>query len=350
MSRLSRAEVIDPHEVTVAHVISRTVRRCYLLGDDAMTGKNYDHRKLWIENTLRHFAAHFGIDLLNFAILSNHYHLIIRTRPDVVATWDDTEVARRWLMICPKRKIGGQPAEPSEADLNTIRRCPKKLAEIRLRLSNISWWMRLLNQRIAQRANREEEESGRFWRDRFRVIRLIDEESMLACAAYVDLNPIRAAIAETLETSDHTSIQRRIESIKQQGRASADSRRDAFLAPLNLRHDEHHRAGSLPSRTRKRCSDKGFLSLDLRAYLELLDWTARQMRAGKSGATPKSAPPVLRRLGLQPEPWTDLMRDFEHVFVNVAGRCDRLEVARCHGSGRRFCVRRRAKQLLPSVI
>ena len=49
-------------------------------------------------------AANFGIDLHSLAILSNHFHLILRSRPDVVATWDDTEVARRWLMLCPKRK------------------------------------------------------------------------------------------------------------------------------------------------------------------------------------------------------------------------------------------------------
>ena len=99
MVRLSRAEVIDPNEVSVVHVINRTVRRCILLGDDPISGKNFDHRKLWIETLLEQFAAQFGIDLLAFSLLSNHYHLILRTRPDVVASWDDTEVARRWLMI-----------------------------------------------------------------------------------------------------------------------------------------------------------------------------------------------------------------------------------------------------------
>ena len=72
--------------------------------------------------------------------------------------------------------------------------------------------MRVLCQYIAVRANREDHELGKFWQSRFRAVRLLDEAALLACAAYVDLNPIRAAMAETLEQSDYTSVQRRIQS------------------------------------------------------------------------------------------------------------------------------------------
>ena len=54
------------------------------------TGKNYEYRKVWDETMLKRFAANFGIDLLGFAILSNHFHLILGSRPDVLATWDDS--------------------------------------------------------------------------------------------------------------------------------------------------------------------------------------------------------------------------------------------------------------------
>jgi len=64
------------------------------MGDDPVSGKNFDHRKVWIEVYLQQFAAAFGIDLLGYAILSNHFHLILRTRPDVVATWDDRKLKR----------------------------------------------------------------------------------------------------------------------------------------------------------------------------------------------------------------------------------------------------------------
>ena len=97
MARLSRAEVFDPSEVSVLHMFDRVVRSCLFFGVDPVTEKNHDHRKIWIEDQLKLLSASFGIDLLAFAILSNHFHLILRSRPDVVETWDDSEVARRCL-------------------------------------------------------------------------------------------------------------------------------------------------------------------------------------------------------------------------------------------------------------
>lgn len=353
MPRLPRGEVIDPHQVTIVHAINRTVRRCFLMGDDPISGKNFDHRKVWIETILEQFAAQFGIDLLCYSILSNHYHLILRTRPDVVETWDDTEVARRWLKICPQRKVGSRPAEPSEPELNSIRNCPVKLAEIRKRLCDVSWWMRLLNQRVAQRANKEDEAAGCFWQDRFRAIRIDDEESLLACAAYVELNPIRAAIAETLEQSDFTSVQRRIESkvaasIAVQPASAAD-RRDAFLARLSI--DEGNDAtGPCASQAGKRCSDKGLLSMNASEYFQLLDWTARELVPCKRGRTPDSYPPILQRLGLAKSSWCALVQQFDEVFCHVAGRVDRVDQCRSHQTMRRFRVRPIARTLLPAPV
>ena len=134
MVRLARAEIFDPNEVAVLHVCARVVRRCFLLGFDSVSGRNFDHRKTWIEDQLSFLSANFGIDLLGFSILSNHFHLILRSRPDVIETWDDTEVARRWLMLCPKRKKPDKsPEEPNEFELNSMRNDPEKLAIIRTR-------------------------------------------------------------------------------------------------------------------------------------------------------------------------------------------------------------------------
>ena len=95
MARLARADLFDPAEVSVVHCINRCVRRCFLCGDDPHTGANYDHRKAWLERRLAFLAGQFGIDVLGFAILSNHFHLVLRNRPDVVAAWSDSEVASR---------------------------------------------------------------------------------------------------------------------------------------------------------------------------------------------------------------------------------------------------------------
>lgn len=351
MVRLSRAEIFDPSEIVAVHTMAKTVRRCFILGDDPLTGKNFDHRKQWIEDKLKHLAANFGIDLLAFSCLSNHFHLVLRSRPDVVATWDDTEVARRWWTLCPQRKlkchVDGQniwvPAEPTEWDLNSIRNDPVKLSAVRSRLSDISWWMRLLCQYIALRANGEEGEGlGRFWQSRYKAVRILDEETLLACAAYVDLNPIRAALAETLEASDYTSVQRRIESLKANANAASEPsslgsrpRADEFLSPISI-DERNDPLGAQPSRNNKRSSDKGFLGLAEADYLTILDWLARKTVAGKRGTTPESAPPIFERLGIDAEEWAGTVKNFGRMFKNVAGKPTSIEQARSLKSHRKF--------------
>jgi hypothetical protein len=361
--RKSRGEVVDPTAVQVFHVLNRTVRRCWLFGEDPLTGINYDHRKEWIEQRLRHFAGQFGIDLLSFAILSNHYHLMLRSRPDVVATWDDSEVARRWLMICPHRiQKNGTPCEPNKKELDAIRNCRQKLAEIRLRLSDISWWMRLLDQRIARRCNDEDEARGRFFEDRFKAVPLIDEQAITACAVYIDLNLIRACIAETVELSDHTSGQLRARAWRDKIRHSASAASetpehsrsvmtacseesvDAFLSPVSV-SDVSEQPGPMASRTGKRCSDKGFLQTSEQAYLELLDWTARQTAAGKSGRTSGEQLPILVRLGLPASVWLEMVADFGKLFPTMAGLPLHVESVRSRKHGLRYRIPAAAREL-----
>ncbi len=173
------------------------------------------------------------------------------------------------LVVKPPRKDErGNPVPPTEPELDRIRRCPVKLKQCRQRLSDVSWWMRMLCQRIAMRSNREDNAKGRFFEERFRAIRLIDEASVLACSAYVDLNPIRAAICQTIETSEHTSVKCRLDALRQRNSderqsSSAEStladqqtdaanppaviplraRGDAFLSPLATDELRSHKTG-----------------------------------------------------------------------------------------------------------
>ena len=350
MARLARADVFAPDEVAVVHVMNRVVRRCFLLGTDSLTGKNYDHRKGWIENLLKQFAAQFGIDLLGFAVMSNHFHLILRSRPDVVATWDDTEVARRWLMLCPIRKDKNRlPEEPNEVELNSIRNDAQKLETVRLRLSDITWWMRLLCQNVAMRANHEDQEVGRFWQSRFRAVRLLDEAAIVACAAYVDLNPIRAKVADSLATSDYTSVQRRIQAKRQQSlHANPSSKTDGFLAPVELKPVAASKRdlGPVPSRGGLRSSDKGFLPMSEDVYLKLLDWTGRQIHRGSRGRIPTHCEPVLKTLGLDRRTWCELVAQFGKLFIHVAGRPRTIDATRSRVGQHRYHLRAKARSLL----
>ncbi|HBJ35836.1 MAG TPA: hypothetical protein DDZ51_14030 [Planctomycetaceae bacterium] len=386
MARLARCEIFDPREVAVVHVMNRVCRRCFLLGNDPVSGKSFDHRKGWIENELKRLAATMGIDLLAFACLSNHFHLILRSRPDVVNTWTDQEIAQRWYRLCPAKKCADPGNyEPSAAEIAMIVNCPERLAVVRLRLSDISWWMRILCQKVAIRANMEDGELGKFWQSRYRAVRLLDEESLLACAAYVDLNPIRAAIAETLETSDFTSVQRRIQAMLggEMGQATqADLsvapsndiapstttttpseceppiatktaaaysgcgiRSPAFLAPVEL-DQRGDSSGPCASSSGQRCSDKGFLAMALDEYLELLDWTARQHVSGKRGATPQDVPPIFARLAIRPAAWCELAIDFGRLFGVVAGQPHRIDEHRSRRQQRPYRIRRRTRELL----
>jgi len=192
MARAARQTSIDPSQVQIVHVWNRCVRRAFLCGKDPLTGKDFEHRRLWARERLEHLASVFAIDCVTFSIMSNHTHQILRSRPDIVETWDDKEIATRWLRLTPRRDKHGDPIEPAETDITMLVNNSELLAEIRLRLSDISWWMRYFSQHIACLANKEDEVSGHFWESRFGSELLMDDASVLACMVYVDLNPVRA--------------------------------------------------------------------------------------------------------------------------------------------------------------
>ena len=121
MPRRRRSEVIREDEVGVYHVWVRCVRRAWLCGLDPLTGSDYEHRKGWIESRLAELARIFAIDACVYAVLSNHYHLLLRNRPDLGLKWSDEEVARRWWQLCPQRfNEDGSLAEPSQFELRCM--------------------------------------------------------------------------------------------------------------------------------------------------------------------------------------------------------------------------------------
>ena len=238
MARIPRKYVVEETEVGVYHCINRCVRRAFLCGDDPVSGQNFDHRRQWIRDRLEFLAGWFGVDVLGFAVMSNHLHVVLRNRPDVATQWSDEEVARRWWMIFPQRREkDGAPAEPVESDLGMVVNDPERLAEVRRRLSNIGWFMRCLAEPIARRANKEDDCTGRFFEGRYKCQPLLDEAAVAACMAYVDLNPVRAGVAQTPENSRFTSVFERVAVRRQEdstGEAEAFSVEEGWLSPVEL--------------------------------------------------------------------------------------------------------------------
>ena len=92
---IARSTVVLKKTEGIYHVVSRCVRRAFLCGDDEVSGNNFEHRKVWIKNRLEELAGIFGIDVCGYSVMSNHMHLILRSRPDLVESWSVMEVARR---------------------------------------------------------------------------------------------------------------------------------------------------------------------------------------------------------------------------------------------------------------
>ena len=308
MPRTPRAEQFDPGQVGIVHLIQRCVRRSYLTGLDETSGKDYSHRREWIRCRMERLASVFGIDVLTYAILSNHLHIVARTRPDVVREWSDKEVALRWLRIFPGCRIDEHLADPTTNAVDTLANNAERIKLIRVRLSDPSWFMKALCEPIARLANFQDKATGHFWEGRFKAQAIADEAGLLACSMYVDLNPIRAAMATTPEESLHTSAYDRIKALEgktiqsaavalvaieteeagkirrtstpdQLRKRNAEAKRkrgpsilrDAWLSPLTL--NERGKPGAQPSRSGVRASDKGFLWMSLADYLKLLKWT-----------------------------------------------------------------------------
>ena len=186
------------------------MRRQFLCGFDAQTGRDFSHRRDWIRTRIFELTEVFAIDVCAYAVMSNHCHLVLSVDQERALGWDDREVARHWMKLFGGTALVRSFAAGEQLSEAQLAAAVLKIAEYRKRLSDISWFMRCLNEPIARMANAEDNASGRFWDGRFKSQALLDEAALIAAMAYVDLNPIRAGMAETPEESDYTAIQQRI--------------------------------------------------------------------------------------------------------------------------------------------
>lgn len=336
-----RKDVVRPDEVGVYHCWSRCVRRAFLCGADAMTGKDFEHRRRWIQEVEELLARLFAIDIGFRTEMSNHIHIVLRNRPDVVERFSDEEVAHRWLQISHLTKSkDGQLKEITAGQVALEKASPERVHVLRRRLSDPSFFMAALCEHIARRSNREDGCCGSFWEDRFDCRELADEASIVVCGIYIDLNPIRAGEASTPESSQHTSAYDRIVALRQREQAESeyDARQapDGWLCALTIEERQTPDAEcATRSATGRRASDKGLIPLSLEDYLELLDASGRMIRDGKAGSIPTELAPILERLGIQSELWPGVVTKYHDWFGHIVGSTKKL-VARAVQTGRKW--------------
>lgn len=207
---LPRSRIYDRTKPVTCHCISRCVRRNHLLAPEA--------RRRALRDRLAQLAAIFAIDVLEWSLLSNHFHLVAATHPDLVALWSDEEVARRWRSLSPdyawRRRNRIDPSLPAqEEEVAEAMRHPARLARWRLDLADLSAFHKFLKQKLARQINLQDDVTGHCFDGRFKSIVALDEEAVVAHMVYVALNPVRASLTHSLSGYEYSSIAERVEEV-----------------------------------------------------------------------------------------------------------------------------------------
>ncbi|QFU21673.1 transposase [Shewanella eurypsychrophilus] len=312
-----RSTLVSIEDTPFYHCMSKCIRFAWLTGIDKYTGKSYEHRRDWVESRILELAEVFAIDVAAYAVMSNHLHLVLRVDIFEANSWTDKEVVQHWHQLFKGTDITQKFAQGEIIDSCEVAGLKHSIAQYRSRLSDISWFMRALNEPIARKANKEDGCTGRFWEGRFKSQALLDEAAVLACMAYVDLNPIRAKVADTPETSDFTSIQKRI-------KAAVKGEQPQALLPFVGNEQKEMVKG---------------LMFSAKDYLQLVDETGRIIRADKRGAISPDSHKILNRLNIPQKNWLKLTTEFSRLFKGPVGTvqelgvyCEHLERKRRQGA------------------
>lgn len=276
---IARKRIIDESEVGTYLITNRCVRRAFLMGEDFNSGEILDFRRAWVEEWLESLAEVMLIDILDFCVMSNHYHLVLRNRPDLLDELSDEECARRLALMYPG--VTCLDRLPDEE-------CPLRVQEMladsnfenkRRRLTSISSFMAIWQEAIAKRANLEDDCTGHFWEGRFHSVKLLDSIAVLYAFAYVDLNPVKANLTSRVCEAKHTGLKLRWN--------AREASRDTWLTPFDCRE---HADGCLP--------------MTLEEFVNAIQKRADAWLANKHTTLSVGHPKRLCELGISKELWS----------------------------------------------
>jgi len=298
---IARKDIVDNQTPGFYHCTNRCVRRTFLCGIDQLTGYDYSHRKTWLEKRILGLCTIFSVDVYAFAVMDNHYHIVLYLDPLKPLRWTKETVAERWMQAYESQRLTQLSNQQRELRKQAIIADKDKIALYRERLGSLSWFMSRLNEPLAKQSNSEENCTGSFWEGRYTAQALLDEAAVFSCMAYVDLNPVRAKITEKLEGSNHTAIKKRLEDIK----ATHPEEQQKQLK-------QNISAISNPTSSKK-------LPMTLKSYIELVEWTGKNIIHPKKAAMPKNIASCLQNLNLQQNHWLKQLESFEQDYCHVIG-------------------------------
>jgi REP element-mobilizing transposase RayT len=351
--RRKRTEIANPLFSNTFHITQRCVRKDALLHDQLPSRGRFRSRRDAMLNCLSLLASAFAIDILRFSIMSNHIHLVLRNRPEIVQKWSDREVVERWFRVCPGycralADFRNKPGEPIvEKEIEKVLRDKNRVAELRLRLSSISYFMWALSNYSSKLFNLIDGQSGCFWQSRYKIKQLLDDLSLLVCGVYVDLNPIRAGAATSPEECLYTSAFFNLKSAQiaaEIAEIDLASLPDSFFAPVTIPLAEADRNQSKFS---TRASDNGFASMTQHEYFILLDLIGRLIIKEHTAAIPAKLPPIFERLNLNWESMAELVNSYEELFKVFVGSRESLETHATKLGGRKLRCPAEKTCLLP---
>lgn len=303
----ARATLVSVEQTPYYHCVGRCVRRAFLCGVDATSGRNYEHRRAWMRQRLAELVAVFAVDLCAYALMSNHYHLVVHLRPGAPQQWSAQEVVLRWTRLFAGPDVARRFLREEALDAAERAHLDQLVVTWRERLGNLSWFMRCLNECIARRANAEDGCTGHFWEGRFKTQALLDDAALVTAMAYVDLNPVRAGVATDIAHSDYTSAQDRLAALTQPTPAT-DAVRPSLMPFADAEGGEPW--CGLP-----------FYRQD---YLALLEETGRVVRDDRRGFIDGATPRLLARLGVVPGEWLETVTALQARYELAMGAPERL--------------------------